>query len=302
MKKTTSSAAPIIETLISKAKAAGTSAQDHGFSAGAAGVKELEKYAPTQVSSSDPLVNQPLGQDKADEIASALGLIKSLCLTTDQCTTLISGNSQDGSVNPAYAKLMVACLASFTNTTVNPCICDINGKRTEIVLGSYGLTVDGYGLLQSLANSNQPTRQINEVLTPGGYLRKWAKANGAEQSLDMLDKSAYTRQLPHGIAAQHEGTDAQLALYLNGGQSAVVGVSMVPSIWEINFCLLYVLNPAVAAAMPAYWTAIPPNVVEALENSALEARGTDFVYIPGQISGGMVPFSDYASEFNYSPD
>ena len=299
MNKPVSSPAPIIEALISKAKASGNS--DHGFSAGAAGVKEWEQYAPTQMTSSSQL-NQPLGQARADEIATYLKLKKSLCLTTDQCATFISGNSKDGSVNPAYASLIIQSLVSFTNSKPNPCICDINGQRTEIVLGSYGLTVNSYGLLESLANLNAPTRQVNEVLKPGSYLGKWAKANDAEETLKMLYDSHYTRQLPHGIAAQHEGTGAGLALYLNGDQSAVVGLSMVPSLWEINFCLIYALNPTVAADMPAYWAPIPPNVVEALEKSALEAHGIDFVDIPGQVSGGMVPFSDYASEFNYSPD
>jgi len=308
MNNPASSPSPIIESLISKAKASGTS--DHGFSAGAAGVKGWEQYAPTQVTSSDPLVNQPLGQEKADEIAVALNLDKSLCLTTDQCATFISGNSLDKSTNPAYAQLLIGSLLSFTNSTVNPCICDIYPyprtsqppTRTEICLGSYGLTVNQFGLLESLANVTAPTRQVNEVLTPGGYLKEWAKANNAEGTLEMLDKSHYTRQLPHGIAAQHEGTGAGLALYLDGDQSVFVGLSMVPSLWEINFCLLYALSPTVAAGMPAYWTPIPPNVVEALEKSALEAHGIDFVDIPGQISGGQVPFIDYASEFNYSPD
>ena len=306
MNKPVSSPAPIIEALISKAKASGNS--DHGFSAGAAGVKEWEQYAPTQMTSSSQL-NQPLGQARADEIATYLKLKKSLCLTTDQCATFISGNSLDKSTNPAYAQLLIGSLLSFTNSTVNPCICDIYPyprtsqppTRTEICLGSYGLTVNQFGLLESLANVNAPTRQVNEVLTPGGYLKEWAKANDAEGTLEMLDRSHYTRQLPHGIAAQHEGTGAGLALYLDGDQSAVVGLSMVPSLWEINFCLLYALSPTLAAGMPAYWTPIPPNVVEALEKSALEAHGIDFVDIPGQISGGQVPFIDYASEFNYSP-
>jgi hypothetical protein len=299
MNKPESSPAPIIEALISKAKASGH--PDHGFSAGAAGVKEWEKYAPTQVTSSSQL-NQPLGQARADEIATYLKLEKSLCLTSEQYATFVSGNSMDGSANAAYARLIIASVASFTNSKANPCICDINGQRTEIVLGSYGLTVNAYGLLESLANVNAPTRQVNEVLQPGGYLAEWAKANDAEQTQKMLDESHYTRQLPHGIAAQHEGTGAGLALYLNGAESAVVGLSMVPSLWEINFCLIYALNPTLAAGMPAYWTPIPPNVVEALEKSALETHGIDFVNIPGQISGGQVPFSDYASEFNYSPD
>ena len=56
---------------------------------------------------------------------------------------------------------------------------------------------------------------------------------------------------------------------------------MVSSIWEINFALIYVLNPKLAANMPAYWSPIPGNVVAALEKSPT----------------GQVPFSEYAREF-----
>ncbi|MFL5332401.1 MAG: hypothetical protein ACJ8H8_04305 [Geminicoccaceae bacterium] len=70
--------------------------------------------------------------------------------------------------------------------------------------------------------------------------------------------------------------------YLDGRKSAVTGLSMVPSIWEINFMLVYVLNPRLAAKMPAYWAPIPGPVVAALEGSG----------------NGRVPFSEYASYFN----
>ena len=79
--------------------------------------------------------------------------------------------------------------------------------------------MDTGGLLESPANSDAPTRQVNSVIAPGGYLSTWAAANGAEASLKMLYKSAYTVQLPYGTAAQHEGTDAELALYRDGAKT-----------------------------------------------------------------------------------
>lgn len=309
MKENASSPAPIIEALVAKAKAAaGASVSDRGFIGGAAGLEKFQQYAPTRATLAEQ-INQPLGQAKADEIATALGLKKDLCLTTDQFARFVSGNSSDGGVNAAYAQVVVASLAIFTNTKPNPCFCDINVSKTgprrtqrwEIVLGSYGLIVDPNGLLMSPANVNAPSRQVNQVLQPGGYLRQWAAANDAKDTLRMLDTSAYSEQLPFGIAAQHEGTDAELALYVDGDQTVVVGLSVTPSLWEINFCLIYALNPMVAAMMPAYWHPIPNNVVEALEKSALEAAGIDEVDIPNQVSGGMVPFIDYASEFDYAP-
>ena len=38
---------------------------------------------------------------------------------------------------------------------------------------------------------------------------------------------------------------------------------MAPSIWLVNFALLYILNPSVAASMPAVWAPIPSNVADA---------------------------------------
>ena len=54
---------------------------------------------------------------------------------------------------------------------------------------------------------------------------------------------------------------------------------MVPSIWLVNFALLYILNPSVAASMPAAWAPIPSNVADAILASPT----------------GQVPYSDYAS-------
>ena len=34
---------------------------------------------------------------------------------------------------------------------------------------------------------------------------------------------------------------------------------MAPSIWIINFALIYTLNPSLAAKMPVRWTPIPSN-------------------------------------------
>jgi len=262
-----------------------TRGQGHGFIGGAAGVKRLQRYAPDRVTSGSQL-NQPLGQASADSIAKALGLVKSLCFTEAQYLTFISGQGANGSGNLQSAQLVDESVAILTNTNANPSIRNINDQPTQIVLGSYGLTVNTAGLLESPANAQAPTRQVNAVIAPGGYLSTWAAANGAEASLQMLNRSAYTLQLPHGSAAQHEGGDAELALYLDGRKSAVTGLSVVPSIWEINFALIYVLNPGLAAEMPAHWAPIPRQVVEALKQS----------------DTGQIPFSEYSSYLHYSPD
>ena len=44
-------------------------------------------------------------------------------------------------------------------------------------------------------------------------------------------------------------------------------MSVLPSLWLVNFCLIYLLDPNLAAAMPAQWAPIPINVVAAIVNS-----------------------------------
>ncbi|MEI8365415.1 MAG: hypothetical protein WCF65_03260 [Parachlamydiaceae bacterium] len=253
-----------------------------GFIGGAAGLKGLEKYAPTRTSSHRRL-NQPLGQAKADKIAISLGLDKNLCFTEEQYLAFITGQGVDGSGNPADAKLVDESVKLLTNTCGNPLFRIIDGEVSQIILGSYGLIVNEAGMLESPANPDAPTRQVNAVIQPGGYMSTWCMANGAEASLDMLYRSVYPLQLPYAIVAQHEGTNAELALYLDRSHSAFTGMSMAPSVWEVNFCLIYMLNPKQAAKMPAYWTAIPKKVVKALIRNP----------------NGQVPFSEYSSYFKY---
>ncbi len=56
---------------------------------------------------------------------------------------------------------------------------------------------------------------------------------------------------------------------------------MTPPLWEVNFCLIYMLNPKLAANMPANWNPIPAEVVTGMLSSQT----------------GRVRFSDYASYF-----
>jgi hypothetical protein len=252
-----------------------------GFVGPTAGAQRYAQYAPTQVTSPDQL-NQPIGQEKADEIAKALGLDKSKCFTEEQYLAFISGQGANGSGDPQQAALVDESVNLLTNSTANPLIRDINGTPTQIVLGSYGLAVSKDGVwLDSLANKAEPTRRVNEVIAPGGYMDTWAAANGATASLQMLRRSAYTIQLPYGIVAQQENGPAQLAFYRNGFGSAMAGLSMTPPLWEVNFCLIYLLNPKLAANMPAQWNPIPAEVAKALLTSET----------------GRVRFSDFASYF-----
>jgi hypothetical protein len=247
-----------------------------GFSQPYAGTQKYQQYAPTEATSVRQ-INRPIGAKVADRIARKLGLDKQHAFTAKQYKLFISGKGVGG--NPADAKLVDDSVRIFTNTTGRPLYVNVNGKTTPVVLGSYGLFVNRAGMVESLANTDAPTRKVNVVLEPGGYLGTWCRQNGCVDSLQMLYKSAYTSEVVYGNKSQQQSGVDQLVPNKKSGRSSTVGMSMAPSIWIVNFVAVYTLNPKLAAYMPARWTPIPTNVVQAIEASPT----------------GQVPYSDFAS-------
>jgi hypothetical protein len=241
-------------------------------------VPKYKKYAPTQATSARQ-VNRPLGSKAADRIARKLGLNKRQVFTAKQYKLFVSGKGVGG--DPAAAKLVDESVRILTNTRRTPLYANINGKVTRIVLGSYGLMVNTAGMLESPANTDAPTRQVNTVIEPGGYLSRWCRQNGARASLRMLYRSAFTPEGVYGNKSQQQSGVAQLVPNQKGLKSSIVGMSMAPSIWIVNFALIYTLNPSMAAKMPARWAPIPANVALAVAESP----------------SGQVPFSQYESSF-----
>jgi hypothetical protein len=249
-----------------------------GFAQPFAGTPKYEKFAPTEATSARQ-VNRPLGMKAADRIAHELGLNKRHAFTAKQYRLLITGQGVGGTL--AAAKLVDASVRILTNTTGNPLFAKVNGKLTPIVVGSYGLMVNTAGMLESPANTDAPTRQINALLVPGGYLPTWCRQNDASASLRMLYRSAYTSEVPYGSKAQQQSGVAQLVPNQKGRTGTIVGMSMAPPLWIVNFALIYTLNPNLAAKMPAWWTPTPANVALAIAESPT----------------GQVPYSQYASSF-----
>lgn len=250
-----------------------------GFSSPFAGAHRYVRLAPTEVRHASQL-NQAIGQKVADKLAVKLGLRKADSFTRQQYLEFISGGGVGG--NRAAAALVDRSVAIFTNTTGRPLYSVVGGVRTPSVLASYGLFVNVRGRLESLANKRAPTRQANKVIAPGGYLGKWCRANGATSSLRQLYRSAYPVEVVYGYAAQQQSGVAQLVTNTKGNVSTEVGMSMAPALWLVNFILLYTLNPALAADMPAYWAPIPAPVANAL----LASRT------------GQVPYSEFESAFH----
>jgi hypothetical protein len=242
--------------------AAGT--QDTGFRKPFSGAARFEPLAPLQVTPADEL-HQPLGQRAADRIAAQIGLTRHDAFSKRQFRLFISGRGVGGSKRAA--RLLDRSVKIFVNTVGHPLYSRVNGHRTRSVLGSYGLFVTRSGLLESLANSHAPTRKANAYIAPGGYLGTWCIHNGATKTLRALYRSAYTVEAAWGFASQKISGKAQLVRNTENGITTHVGMSMVPSIWLVNFALLYVLKPSLAAAMPNAWAPIPPPLVRALKAS-----------------------------------
>jgi hypothetical protein len=249
-----------------------------GFTNPFSGFLPYERFAPKQANR-DVQINEPLGEVRADEIAVQLGMDKSKCFTQQQFFQFVTGRGVGGNLTNSF--LVDECVILLTNTKDNPLIRPVNGQLHDVVLGSYGLTINANGMLESLANSNCPCRIVNELLGPGGYIETWCNNNGASDSLKMLRKSAYSVQVPYGSQSQNLTDPYELVTNTIGNNTCVVGMSMIPPIWEVNFCLIYMLNPALAANMPAYWAPIPKNVVSAINAS----------------TNGQIPIDKYANEF-----
>ena len=247
-----------------------------GFSQPYAGSPTYEYLAPTQVGNSDQL-HLPIGQGAADRIAEGIGLNKAHAFTDEQYLAFVTGKGVGGDSD--QAKLIDASVRIFTNTVGRPLYSDVNGQVTPTVLASYGLFVSEDGMLESLANAQAPTRKVNEALVPGGYVNTWCRNNGATTTLEMLYRSAYPVEVIFGNESQQLGGTAELVPNDKAGVNSWVGMSMPPCIWLVNFALLYILNPTVAASMPAAWAPIPSNVADAILASLT----------------GQVPYSDYAS-------
>jgi hypothetical protein len=247
-----------------------------GFAEPFAGAPQYEHLAPTELDNQNQL-HQPIGQQAADTLAIALGLNKAETFTHRQFVEFVSGGGVGG--NRHDAALVDQSVRILTNTVGRPLFSKIKGHITATVLASYGLMVDKVGRLESDANKTAPTRRVNKVLVPGGYMSTWCNANGAQASLEMLYRSAYTVDAVFGHLSQQQSGKAQLVPNNKAGVHTEVGMSMAPSIWIVNFALIYTLNPALAADMPARWAPIPPIVSEAI----LASRT------------GRVPYNKYAS-------
>lgn len=313
-------AAGAVASLVFAAVGGATSASaapaplDTGFTPTNAGVVKYQPYAPTEAARAGQ-VNAPLTQEEADRLARIFGFDKSKAFSKKQYAALMSAKGKPSGYTQAEAN-MAAKLARqsvrwyMTNTTGNTYTRIIDGEKVTVNVGSYGLIVSEDGMLKVPANCPDPTsadfsecspvRLVNWLLVPKplcddpdaakkppagvpcGYMGDWMRSNGARDTLKELYGSAYVDQEPYASTSQEEGGIPQLIYVTRAdGTTAEVGVPVAPAMWILNFVLVYMLSPEAARFMPAYWAAIPEDVVTALEES----------------ENGQVPYSEFMQHF-----
>lgn len=299
--------------LMSPAADAAAAPLDTGFNPTNSGVVKYLPFVPTAAARARQ-VNAPLGQREADRLAAVFGFDKAKAFSASQFAKYLSGKGRPKGYTKAEARkaaqLTRLSVTYLTNTTGNTYSRVIGGRKVAVNLGSYGLIVDSQGMLRVPANCPDPAspdfsdcspvRLINWVLAPDaicdypdlvkvippgipcGYMGAWMRENRARDTLKELYSSAYVREAPYASKSQEAAGIPQL-IYVDGpGRTqSVVGVPVAPAMWVTNYMLIYALSPEAAAKMPAYWSAIPPSVVTALEDSP----------------DGQVPYADYMRHF-----
>jgi len=249
----------------------------------------------------DAQINMPLGQARADALARQLGFPKRMAMTKRQFRLMLAGGGIGGGTPQARrsGQIVASSIRYLTNTLGSEYVRVIDGEPTPIRLASYGLIVTPDGTLESPGHEGSPARTFNYLILPKrlcdnpnvvadmpkgiqcGYVNQFMLKNGAADSLRALYASAFTKFIPYGPLAQGKSEPHELAPNSLDGTRTLVGISMAPPLWLINFILTYAANPEIAAKFPARWTPVPSAVADILVSNET----------------GQVRFSDYQQYF-----
>ena len=129
-------------------------------------------------------VNQPLGQQRANEMAAALGFfnkgVESFILTPEEYACLI-GPTPPSQEQTEEQLTTTTCIANLTNS--------IGNVPGNIPLSSYGLNVTSEGLIQSNCETGAPCLLFNDLIySPGegSWLLQISKTCGFTEKIERL--------------------------------------------------------------------------------------------------------------------
>jgi hypothetical protein len=152
-----------------------------------------EHLAPRKFRQTDQ-INEPLGKDRADQLAHLLGITDDMVLTELEyrCLIGVPPRTQD-------QEIFFRCIYNMTNSKGN----------ALVPLSSYGLNVDEQGYIRSICATNAPCININSLLT--GYLAKTARECGfLEKLLRMLATTPFLELIGDANKCQESAGEACL--------------------------------------------------------------------------------------------
>lgn len=148
---------------------------------------EWERLAPAEYQRPDQ-INEPLGMERAEELARRLGIDESMILTAAEYQCLI-GTPMD---RTPEQEIIADCIPDLTNSNGNP-----NGSPP---LSSYGLYVD-QGNVRSACSPGAPCLEFNELFL--GPLEVLAARCGAlEKLLRLVEATPFFQFAENGHQCQ----------------------------------------------------------------------------------------------------
>ena len=162
-------------------------------------------FAPREYRSPEQ-INEPLGRQRADQLAHLLGIDQSMILTGTEYACMIGGEPR----GPAR-KILLECSQQMTNSNGN----------AAVPLASYGLSVDENGGVRSLCSPDAPCLEGNKLFA--GPLQLIAEECHFEDKLRRVNEETPIRKfIDQGSQCQSTTAPAciaEAACSGNGAQS-----------------------------------------------------------------------------------
>ncbi|VVU94855.1 hypothetical protein CPAV1605_580 [seawater metagenome] len=226
-------------------------------------------------------INEPLGKEKAQKLAKALGITDEIIFTADEFKCILQNSPPDDQ------KILITCIFNLTNT------CHSNKlmvyKKYGIIdlmkklaiskledaksLASYGTSIFVEDNELYIANACYNTdefkrncKAFNELIL--GSLEKTTASCG--ELVKFLKMFLFgLRENLQGASCQDDAGGACVAslTYKDTQDTKYYGVPITPVIWTANFILIYCICPELGELMPAYIQPFPEDVANELQNN-----------------------------------
>jgi hypothetical protein len=155
--------------------------------------RELARLAPRKARRPGQ-INEPLGMERAAELARSLGIDESMILTEQEYRCLIGTPPRTPDQETFFR-----CIQQLTNSKGN----------AAIPLSSYGLYVNEQGDVRSVCAPDAPCLDVNALLA-GPFEKIAIQCGFLEKFLRMVTQTPFLRLIPGGFACQKRSEPACL--------------------------------------------------------------------------------------------